>query len=85
MCAKARLSAPRSTVKTARTIEEAMQLIQSFRGRPEDFELPIANELLDPVGINMAIITDAILARDWEPNGYTDGDGCRVYRYKATG
>ena len=48
----------------ATTVEEARRLIDSFRGEPEDFELAISNELLDPVGINMAIITDAILARD---------------------
>jgi len=39
--------------------------------------------LLDPVGLNMALVTDAILAREWEPNGYIEGDGCRIYRYKA--
>jgi hypothetical protein len=70
-------------MKPATTIEQARRLIDSFKGRPEDFELPIANELLDLVGVNMAIITDAILARDWEPDGYTEGDGCRIYKYKA--
>src|SRR5262249_40791980 len=70
-------------VKPATTVEEARRLIDAFKGRPEDFELPISNELLDPVGINMAIITDAILAREWEPNGYAEGDGFRVYKYKA--
>jgi hypothetical protein len=70
-------------MKAATTIEEARRLIESFTGKPEDFELPIANELLDPVGVNMAIITDAILAREWEPDGYTELEGCRMYRYKA--
>jgi hypothetical protein len=31
----------------------------------------------------MATITDAILARAWEPNGYVEGKGCRIYKYKA--
>jgi len=70
-------------MKPATTVEEARRLIDSFRGRPEDFERPISTELLDPVGLNMALVTDAILAREWEPNGYIEGDGCRIYRYKA--
>ena len=70
-------------MKAVTTIEEARRLIESFTGKPEDFELPVAHALLDQVGVNMAIITDAILARDWEPNGYTEGRGCRIYKYKA--
>jgi hypothetical protein len=70
-------------MKPATTVAEAKRLIDSFKGKPEDFELPISNELLDPVGINMAIITDAILAREWEPNGHIEGHGCRIYKYKA--
>ena len=46
---------------------------------------PGADELLDPMGINMALITDAILAREWEPDGYTEANGCRIYKYKALG
>lgn len=70
-------------MKPATTVEEARLLIESFKGKPEDFQLAIANELLDPVGVNMAIITDAILAREWEPDGYTEAMGCRIYKYKA--
>jgi hypothetical protein len=70
-------------MKPATTVEEARRLIDSFKGKPEDFELPIANELLDPAGINMAIIIDAILTREWEPDGYTEANGCRIYKYKA--
>jgi hypothetical protein len=40
---------------------------------------------LDPVGINMAIIADAILAREWEPDGYTEASGYRIYKYKTMG
>lgn len=70
-------------MKPVTTVEEARRLIDSFKGKPEDFELPISNELLDPLGINMALITDAIFAREWEPSGYIEGGGCRIYRYKA--
>ena len=70
-------------MKPATTVREARRLIESFRGRPEDFQLTIADELLDPVGVNMAMIADAILARGWEPDGYTEAMGCRIYKYKA--
>jgi hypothetical protein len=33
----------------------------------------------------MAIITDSILAREWEPNGYLQENGFRIYRYKRLG
>ena len=72
-------------MKPATTIEEARRRIESFKGRPEEFQLASANELLDPVGVNMSIITDAILAREWEPDGYLEGSGCRIYKYKAMG
>lgn len=63
-------------------IEEAEQLIESFEGCPEDFELPISDQLQDPVGINMAIITDSILKRGWMPDGFEQKEGYRIYHYK---
>ena len=72
-------------MKPVATIDEARKLIQSFQGRPEDFRLPIADHLLDPIGKNMAIITDSILAREWEPDGYVQESGFRTYRYKRLG
>ena len=58
------------------------QSIKSFAGAPENFVLPIADEMLDPIGVNMAIITDCVLARGWKPNGFQQREGFRVYRYK---
>jgi len=72
-------------MKPATTVAQAKALIESFEGRAEDFELRIAPALLDPAGVNMAMITDAVLAREWEPDGYTDADGCRIYQYKTMG
>ena len=72
-------------MKPITTVEEARKVIRSFQGRPEDFRLPIAEGLLDPVGINMAIIADGILAREWEPDGYVQESGFRVYKYKRLG
>ena len=64
------------------SIEEAQEAIEAFNGRAEDFELPISDELQDPSGMNMAIIVDSILARGWEPNGFVQKAGYRVYIYK---
>jgi hypothetical protein len=64
------------------TVDEAKLSIKSFAGAPEDFVLPISAEMQDPIGVNMAIITDCVLARGWEPNGFEQREGFRVYRYK---
>lgn len=59
-----------------------MKFVDDFQGKPEELNLPIADSLLDPVGINMALITDRILAKGWEPNSYKQEVGYRVYYYK---
>jgi len=59
-------------------------MIEEYRGSPEDFELPIADSLNDAVGVNMAIVTDAILKKGWMPNGFSEQDGFRIYRYVAS-
>ena len=51
------------------------------------FDLNISNNLLvdgkqDNMGMGMAIILDAILARGFVPDGFTQQDGFRVYHYK---
>ena len=61
---------------------EGMAFIDSFAGLPEDFELAVPHGLLDPIGITVAMLTDRALARDWEPDGFTDEGGCRIFRYK---
>jgi hypothetical protein len=66
-----------------KTIEEAQKLIESFRGNPADFRLAISDELQDPIGINIAIITDFILKKGWMPDGFDEEEGYRVYRYKS--
>jgi hypothetical protein len=38
---------------------------------------------MDPLGANMAIVTDAILKRGWEPDGFEDKGDHRLYLYKA--
>lgn len=65
------------------SVQEAVRQVVTFEGDPEDFQLTISQQLLDPVGVNMAIITDYVLKRGWEPNGFSQGDGFRTYRYKG--
>jgi hypothetical protein len=67
------------------SIDEARRLIAAHAGSPEDFRLPLADALQDPMGVSMAMITDAILKRGWEPDGYAQEKGFRVYRYKTPG
>ncbi len=67
------------------TLGEALAAIDAHQGPAETFSLPIADSLNDAMGMAMAIITDRILARGWEPAGYEQGKGLRVYRYKAMG
>ena len=64
------------------TIEEAIRTVEEYQGTASDFQLLIANSLLDPTGVHMAIITDYILARDFWPDGFEQKDGYRLYKYK---
>jgi hypothetical protein len=65
------------------SVEEALKLVDSFAGSPADFQLCIPDEFIDPVGWNMARITDRILARHWTPDGFSQAQGYRIYKYKA--
>ncbi len=66
------------------TIQEAEKYIGAFEGDPEEFRLPISDQLQDPIGINMAIITDSLLKRGWMPDGFEQKHGYRIYRYKKS-
>jgi hypothetical protein len=63
-------------------VNEAVNYIDAFEDNPEEFILAISDNLQDPIGMNMAIITDRILAKGWEPNGYEQMNGFRLYLYK---
>jgi len=65
------------------SLEEAKREIESYDGRPEEFALAISDQLQDPIGFNMAIICDMVLTRGWEPDGFEQEQGFRIYRYKA--
>ena len=65
-------------------INEAVRIVEEYEGTAADFELPISDSINDAVGINMAIVGDAILAKGWEPNGFIQKDGFRIYLYEAS-
>ena len=70
-------------MKPLTDIEKAKEYIHSYDGEVEDFLLPIADSLNDPVGINMAILLNALIEKGWEPDGFDQFEGYRVYKYKV--
>lgn len=64
------------------TMDEALRFIDGYQGPAKDFHLALADSLLDPIGANMAVITDKILAKGFVPDGFDQKDGYRVYKYK---
>ncbi|MEE9615034.1 MAG: hypothetical protein V3W31_08840 [Thermodesulfobacteriota bacterium] len=70
------------THKVVESIEEANAIIDAFTGNANDFELRVSDKLQDPAGINMTIITDTILSKGWEPDGFVQKEGFRIYSYK---
>ena len=69
-------------MKIVTSTEDALALIDAHEGTPESFSLCISDSLIDPVGVNMAIITDRILGRGWEPAGFTQENEYRVCTFK---
>ena len=63
-------------------VRKAMQAVDSFTGPPTDFILAVADSMNDQIGMNLALITDRILAKGWEPDGFLQKSGYRLYRYK---
>jgi hypothetical protein len=55
----------------------------------KSFDLKIADSLLagngkDVMGFGMTIIVDAVLSRGFEPDGFVQVDGFRLYHYKKS-
>ena len=63
-------------------VHDAVRYVDAFEGRPEELQLAVSDNLQDSIGMNMALITDRILAKGWEPSGYEQRDGYRIYLYK---
>ncbi|WP_337968957.1 hypothetical protein [uncultured Flavobacterium sp.] len=63
------------------TIENAKIYIkENFKSNEET--LLISDELNDPIGMNMAIITNDILGLGYDVNGFEQKEGYRIYKYK---
>lgn len=71
----------RSDGKIARTVEEALAMIDAEFTTSVPVYLAVADSLNDPGGINMAIITDKILGAGLLPDGFEQKDGYRIYKY----
>ncbi|MEE9615032.1 MAG: hypothetical protein V3W31_08830 [Thermodesulfobacteriota bacterium] len=70
------------THKVVESIEEANAMIDAFTGNANDFKLRVSDKLQDPTGISMTIITDTVLSKGWEPDGFVQKEGFRTYSYK---
>jgi len=69
------------------SFEEALDFVQTLILDGTPVVLPIANGATlrrqsDPIGAGMAMLLDAFLAKRYAPDGFEQGDGFRVYRYK---
>jgi hypothetical protein len=65
-------------------METAKTYIGSYAGDVQDFELPISDSINDPLGLTMALLLDTMLKKGWEPDGFEQQEGYRVYKYKIS-
>ena len=64
-------------------VEAAITAVEGFGREIRKFDLAVADNLQDSIGLQMAQITDRALARGWEPISFVQKDGFRLYRFKA--
>ena len=74
---------PRFIVEVITTIKQAKRAIRDFSGSPDDFLLPVSDQLQDFMEINMAMINESIFARGWESAGFVQREGFKVYHYRT--
>jgi hypothetical protein len=80
-------SASKDNAMIFKTAEDARAYVEATKITGDRFELPIANEFTfggrpDTMGAGMAVVVDAILAQRYEPDGFEQREGYRLYRYK---
>jgi hypothetical protein len=73
--------------KAFQSFEEALDFVRALVLDRAPVILPIANDATlrgqpDPVGAGMAMVLDVFLAKGYEPDGFEQREGFRVYRYK---
>ena len=62
------------------SLDDAVMFVNNnFKNTEET--LSISDELIDPIGMNMAIIADSVLKAGYMPNGFDQKDGYRIYMY----
>ncbi len=64
------------------SVEAAVAAIEALDRGLHKFELAVDDGLQDYLGVQMAQITDCALTRGWEPVGFVQDEGFRVYRYE---
>jgi hypothetical protein len=74
---------------TFSTAESAVQYVKAATFSQPTFTLQIADNVTfagqpDRMGAGMAIVGDAVLAKGFEPDGFEQKDGYRIYRYKKS-
>jgi hypothetical protein len=65
------------------SVHEAVAKVDAYVGDPALFSLCLAESIHDPIGMNIALITDRILKRGWWPAGVERHEGFRIYRYRS--
>ena len=63
------------------SLDKARNFVSNNFDEPVE-TLWISESLIDPMGMNMAIIADEILKLGYMPDGYEQKDGYRIYKYK---
>lgn len=76
-----------STMTKFDTAETAAQYVKQTDLAAPTFTLALSDNLTigakpDPMGLGMALVLDTILAKGFEPDGFQQESGYRVYRYK---
>jgi hypothetical protein len=76
-----------STVPKFDSAEGAAQYVNETNVSAATFTLTISDRLTvagkpDSMGLGMALVLDAILAKGFEPDGFVQESGYRAYRYR---
>ena len=71
------------------TLEALLAEIGGFESASPRFELWVPQHLTlrgEPTrtDVAMAVVLDKVLGMGYEPDGFTEAEGGRIYRYKAT-
>ena len=71
------------------TAEDGVRQLEVHQPSGDRFELAVSSSFTfkgkpDKVGFGMALILDRILAMGYEPDGFEQKEGFRLYRYKKT-